>query len=497
MESGGGRRLCGVFCFQSIQIFGSFGVMSQQENSKTEKKGGLAAGSVEPPYPESAHAWYAVGVLMVFYILSFVDRQIIALLVEPMKADLGLSDVEMSLLGGLSFVVFYTFFGIPLGRLADHHSRRGLIAVGVAFWSLMTAMCGVAHKFWQLLVFRMGVGIGEATLSPAAYSLIADYFPREKRATALSVYGMGIYFGSGLAFLGGAILLAWAVGLVESRGGEPFPIVGAVRPWQIVLFAVGLPGLVLTPLLLTIKEPCRRGVTAIVGDASSNGLKGIPLGEVVAHMKANWRAVVLHNVGLAFLSLAGYSSGFWDAAFFERAHDWKPQDSGIWYGLLTMTAGASGVLCGGWLSDMLAARGVKSANMLTIFLAAVAWFPFGIGYLFMPNIGLTLTLLFPALFTAAMPFGCAAAAIQEMMPPQMRGQASAVYLFTINIIGLGIGPTAVALLTERLFRDLEMVNFSLALTAGTGHLLAAILLWMSLGPYKECILRTAAWKPKT
>lgn len=471
--------------------------MSWRESSGTEKNVGRAVGSVEPPYPARPYAWYVVGVLMVFYVLSFVDRQIIALLVEPMKTDLGLSDVEISLLGGLSFVVFYTLFGIPMGRLADRQSRRGLIAVGVALWSLMTVMCGIARSFWQLLIFRMGVGIGEATLSPAAYSLIVDSFPKEKRATALSVYSMGIYFGSGLAFLGGAILLTWAIGLVEGRAGEPFPIVGVVRPWQIVLFSVGLPGLILTSLLLTVKEPLRRGVSTGVGDASAERLKGIPLGEVLAYMKANWRAVILHNVGLSFLSLAGYSSGFWDAAFLERAHDWMPQDSGIWYGLLTMIAGASGVVCGGRLSDMLADRGVRSANMLTIFLAAAAWLPFGVGYLFMPNIGLTLTLMFPALFTAAMPFGCAAAAIQEMMPAQMRGQASALYLFVINIVGLGIGPTAVALLTERFFRDLEMINYSLALTGGIGHVLAAILLWMSFRPYEESVRRAMVWKPRS
>lgn len=451
----------------------------------------------EPPYPAPRYAWYVVGVLMTFYILSFVDRQIIGLLVEPMKTDLGLSDIQMSLLGGLSFVIFYTLFGIPMGRLADRRSRRGLIAAGVAIWSLMTSLCGFASRFWQLLILRMGVGVGEATLSPAAFSLIADYFPKEKRATALSVYSMGIYFGSGLAFTGGAILLKWADGFIEGRGGEPLPVVGMIQPWQIVLIAVGLPGLFLTALLLTVREPVRRGTILRDKESPEEKISGIPVGEVLKYLKMNWRTVACHNLGVACLSLAAYSGGFWDAAFLERIHDWKPQESGIWYGLVTMAAGALGVLCGGRLADFLTARAIKSANMLAILIAAVIWLPFGIGYPLMPNVGLTLCMLFPTFFTAAMPFGCAAAAIQEMMPPQMRGQASALYLFAINIIGLGIGPLAVALMTERVFQDLEKVNYSLVIVGGFGHILAVIFLWMSLRPYKESIAQARTWRPET
>ena len=190
-------------------------------------------------YPPSGYAWYVVGVLTLAYIFSFIDRQILSLMAIPIQQDLGIGDKQMSLLMGASFAVFYTLFGIPLGRLADTRSRRAIISVGIAVWSVMTAGCGLAKTFWQLAIMRMGVGVGEASLSPSAYSLISDYFRPERRSTAMSVYSMGIYIGSGLAFiLGGFITL-----LVAGRESTVLPGFGPVRSWQLVFFVVGLPGL--------------------------------------------------------------------------------------------------------------------------------------------------------------------------------------------------------------------------------------------------------------
>ena len=207
------------------------------------------------PYPPAGYAWYVVGVLTLAYVLSFIDRQILSLMVEPIRRDLGISDKQMSLLMGASFAVFYTFFGIPLGRLADTRSRRGIIAVGIAFWSVMTTGCGLVNKFWQLALLRMGLGVGEASLSPSAYSLIFDYFRPAQRSTAISVYSMGIYIGSGLAFILGGLVIR------STSGQEHFilPLLGAMRSWQIVFFVVGLPGFLMSLLLLTIREPERQG----------------------------------------------------------------------------------------------------------------------------------------------------------------------------------------------------------------------------------------------
>ena len=192
------------------------------------------------PYPAPARAWVTVTILMLAYVLSFIDRQILNLLVGPIRRDLAISDTEMSLLMGFSFALFYTLCGIPLGRLADRTSRRGLIAAGVLVWSAMTAACGLARHYWHFLFARVGVGAGEAALSPAAYSLIADSFPPERRATAISVYSMGIYVGSGLAFLLGGVVIQFA----SAQGDMTLPLVGTIRPWQLIFLLLGVVGVV-------------------------------------------------------------------------------------------------------------------------------------------------------------------------------------------------------------------------------------------------------------
>jgi MFS family permease len=200
-----------------------------------------------------------VGVLTFVYIFSFIDRQILNLLVRPIRRDLGISDFQMSLLMGFSFALFYTLFGIPLGRLADSRSRRTIIAVGFTVWSLMTAGCGLARNFVQMLLLRVGVGVGEAALSPAAYSIITDYFPPKRRATAISVYSMGIYIGSGIAFIVGGLV----AGLAAAQETWNVPLVGATRPWQVVFFIVGIPGVFLALLMYTVREPARRGIKTV------------------------------------------------------------------------------------------------------------------------------------------------------------------------------------------------------------------------------------------
>ncbi|MFY9571890.1 MAG: MFS transporter, partial [Blastocatellia bacterium] len=210
----------------------------------------------DEPYPAIGYAWYVVGVLTLVYIFSFIDRQILSLLVRPIRRDLGISDFQMSLLMGFSFALFYTFFGLPLGRLADSRSRRTIIAAGFTVWSIMTAACGLARNFAHMLLLRMGVGVGEAALSPAAYSMITDYFPPRRRATAISVYSMGIYIGSGLAFIVGGLV----AGAASAQETWDLPLVGATRPWQVVFFIVGLPGVLLALLMYTVREPVRRGI---------------------------------------------------------------------------------------------------------------------------------------------------------------------------------------------------------------------------------------------
>jgi len=428
-------------------------------------------------YPRPRYAWYVVGVLMVAYIFSFVDRQVLNLLVEPIRRDLGISDTRMSLLMGFSFAVFYTAFGLPLGRLADSRSRRGLIGIGMAFWSLMTAACGLAQRYWQLLLFRMGVGVGEAALSPAAYSLIMDYFPPSRRSLAISVYSMGIYLGSGLALLLGGVV----VELTSAAPSVTVPLLGGVRSWQAVMIAVGLPGLAAALLLLTVREPARQGPRGAA-----------PLGEVAGYLGRHFRTFAGHNLGFALLSLAGYGAAAWVPTLYIRRFDWSAGEAGIRYGLVVTICGTLGTLTGGWLADRLRQRGLVDANLRVGMTAAAALMPLWLGVSLSPNPWTSFGFLAVAQLFAGMPWGVAAAAVQEAVPPSMRGQAAALYLFVINLIGLGAGPTAVALATDRLFRDDRLVHLSLALVTASAALAALLVLWGGLGPFRRTASALAA-----
>ncbi len=422
-----------------------------------------------------AYPWFVVAILMVAYVFSFVDRQILNLLVAPIRRDLGISDTQMSLLMGFSFAIFYTILGIPLGRLADRWSRRGLIAAGVVVWSLMTALCGMAQTYLQLFLYRIGVGVGEATLSPAAYSMIADYFPPERRATAISVYSMGIYLGSGLAFLLGGLVIQFAV----AQGAVSLPLVGDVRPWQVVFFVLGGSGILFSLAFLLVREPPREGVLV-------HG--SVPFGEVVAHLWLNRRTVLCHNIGFAMIAFCSYGTAAWVPSFFIRTFGWNAGEVGIIYGLIVMVFGCTGILFGGWLTDRWLKQGKADAalrvGILASFIAII-----GSVYLLVGDGKLAAILMVPAVFALGMPFGAAPAAIVAIVPNQMRGQTAAVYLFIVNLIGLGVGPTAVALVTDYVFANDLALKWSMLIVGNVANLAAIALLWAGLKPYRETIAR--------
>jgi len=431
-------------------------------------------------YPSSARAWVTVAILMVAYVLSFVDRQILNLLVEPIRRDLAINDTQMSLLMGLSFALFYTVCGIPLGRVADTRSRRGLIAIGILFWSAATAACGMAKMYWQFLLCRIGVGVGEAALSPAAYSLIADSFPAERRATAISVYSMGVYLGSGLAFLVGGLVIQFA----SAQGDVTLPVLGEVRPWQLIFLILGVAGVLFTLLMLAVKEPARRGAGAGVA---------VPLSEVGRYIRANRRTVLLHNFGFAGLAFAGYGSAAWVPTFYIRTYGWDAGQVGIVYGCIVAVFGCLGIVFGGRLADWMAKRGRSDANMRVGLYAALGALPLVVLFPLMDTAFWASVLLAPTVFCLSMPFGVAPAAIQEIMPNSMRGQASAIYLFVITLIGLGVGPTAVALVTDFVFADDNALRYSLLIVTTLAVLMSIILLAKSLKPYRESVTRLEQW----
>jgi MFS family permease len=440
--------------------------------------------SEQESYPAARYGWYVVGMLTLAYVFSFIDRQILSLMVGPIQQDLRINDKQMSLLMGASFGIFYTFFGIPLGRLADTRSRRLLIAGGVAVWSIMTAGCGLARTFWQLAGCRMGVGIGEATLSPSAYSLISDYFPPKRRATAISVYSMAIYVGTGLAFILGGFVTDLAAG-----GQRPIlPVLGTVHSWQLVFFIVGLPGVLVAVLMLTIREPARKGIASSV-----DGSAPVPLAGALAYVFDNRATFLCLNLGVGLVALYGYGATSWVPSLFIRRYGWTPAQTGLVYGLIVAASGTLGIVTGGKLADRLRERGHSDADLRVALASSAVGIPFVILFPLAPTAPWAAALLAPVVFFMSAPFGVAPASIQQMMPNTMRAQATALYLFVINLVGIGLGPTLVAMLTEDVFRDKKAVHLSLLVVGAAAFAAASILLWLGLKSYRESLVYLDRW----
>jgi MFS family permease len=361
--------------------------------------------------------------------------------------------------------------------------------MGFAVWSVMTAGCGLARNFVQMTLLRVGVGVGEASLSPAAYSIITDYFTPKRRATAISVYSMGIYIGSGVAFIVGGLV----AGMASAQQTWELPLVGATRPWQVVFFIVGLPGVFLALLVYTVREPVRRGVRMIKAADGKTRVALAPMSEVVTYLKQNWRTFFCHNVGFALLSFSSYGGAAWVPTFFVRSHGWSEAKAGQVFGWIIAIGATLGIVAGGRLADWMVERGRREATMRVGLIAALAWLPFGMLYPLAPDGNWAAALLVPSVFLAAAPFGVSAAAIQQMMPSGMRGQASAIYLFVVNLIGLGLGPSAVAAATDFVFKDDQAVRYSLLTVECCAHLAAAVLLWSGLKPFLASLERLKQW----
>jgi MFS family permease len=432
-----------------------------------------------------AYAWYVVGVLVLAYTFSFIDRQILGLLVTPIKRDLNIGDFEVGLLGGLAFALFYTFLGLPIGRLADRANRRNIIAAGIAFWSAMTAVCGLAKSFWALFLARMGVGVGEAALSPPAYSLIADLFPADKLARALSVYSMGIFIGSALAYIVGASV----VQLVADAPPIMLPVIGEIHAWQLTFFIVGLPGLLVALLMFTVREPARRGTAY-----GKSGTGVIPVREVVAFVWQRRATFGAHFIGFALLAMFGYGTALWIPEFIRRSHGWEIYDAGYVYGFMILVFGIGGVLFGGAVSDWLRNRGRTDAYMRAVMLAACGLAPCAVAFPLVPGEVAMLVLLALTVFLGAMPTGAAAAALQAVTPNQMRAQVSALYLFFANLIGMGIGPALVGFFTDYVLGDDSKLNLSLSLTAAATLPVAALILALGLRPFREAMASAQSWQ---
>lgn len=426
----------------------------------------------EPPWPSPYYAWYVVAILTLAYTVAFIDRQILNLLVSPIREDLGISDTQIGLLQGLAFVVLYSVLGVPIGRLADRGNRRNIIAAGIFLWCWMTAACGLAKNYLQLFLARVGVGIGEAALSPPAYSLIADYFPPERLARATGTYALGVYSGAGIAMLVGGAVIELIAGLDD----VVLPVVGALRPWQLAFIVVGLPGLLVAALMFTVKEPVRRGTSRQVESRDGR----VALAEVFRFLRRESRFFASIFVGLSMLGMAIIAILSWTPTFFIRLHGWSAAEVGYAYGLILLLFGTSGSVLGGLAADWLRARGFTNGIVLTTMAVSLAGLPCAVLMPLVSQDWLALVLLIPVTFLLASPVGLSAAAVQLATPNRMRAQVTAIYFLVVSLIGSGIGPLTVALSTDFLFGDDMALGKSLALVNAVLLPAGVLSLWLGL-----------------
>src|SRR5689334_16359423 len=422
---------------------------------------------------QARYAWYVVGVLTLANVSGFLDRQVLSLLVPAIERDLRLSDTQMSYLIGLSFSVFYTVLGLPIAWWADRANRRTVMMVGVSLWSVMTMACGLASTYPRLLLARIGVGVGEATLNAPSVSLIADYFPRERVGVAMSVWSLGVFLGSGLAyFIGG-----WIIGLVASTSTVTLPLVGALRSWQLVFVIVGAPGLLIALVMSTVRDP--RPTARAASTATS--------GALIPYVIANLRTFATLGVGFAISASVNFGIAAWLATFLVRTYGWTPARAGVTQGILTMTVGVGGTLAGGRAAGALVRRGHADAPLRVGVVGAAGMLVSASLYPLMPTAALAISWLAVVNFFAAFPWGPAAAAAAEIVPTPIRTQGAALYFFVLSLVSGTLGPTAVAFFTDSVFHDPQALRYSLVIVNIIGMLLTMWLLWFGMPAYRATV----------
>ncbi len=431
--------------------------------------------SSRPPASD-ARAHWALLLLLLAYVLSFIDRNVMAVLIAPIRATFDISDTQYGLLHGLAFSLFYTALGVPIGRLADSRPRRSIIGVGVLFWSAMTTACGLASNFWTLFAARMGVGVGEAALSPPAHSLLTDLYLSEKLPGAMSVFTLGITLGGGMAYMIGG----WVYGALDGATVS-LPLVGALEAWQLTFVLVGLPGFVVGALIWTIREPARRGALN-----ASETPTALPFAEVLNYLAQHRRIYVAMLGSIALLALLGYGTMTWYVEMLLRRFGGDRASVGPAFGAIFIVAGSAGALVGGALAQRLAGR-IPDIHLRLIVWTAALWALAGSIAPLMPSEDSALYAVAPVLFLLNGYFGVAIAGLQLTTPNEMRAQVSALMLLLANLLGLGAGPAIVGALTDYVTGGPETLHIALSGLTAVVAPAAAALAWSGLAAYRAKI----------
>ena len=423
------------------------------------------------PALSAPRAWGAVGVLLLIYAFAFIDRQLLSLLVRPLRSDLRLDDVQIGLLQGLAMAMFYAVLGAPLGAWVDRGHRPRILALGVAVWSLFTVLSGLAHSFSALFACRVMVGVGEASVAPVTYSLVSDYFAPEMRGRALGVFGVGVYLGSGAALIIGGPMVAYIAG----HGALRFDG-AALAPWRTAFLVAGAPGVLLAVAALGLPEPTRaaRDRSSSTGSPASARLIR---GRVVA--------IALQHLTTAALATALYAALAWGPDLLRRRYGLGPGPIGLAFGTTVLTAGVSGVLSAGFASDALLARGVASARLLLLAAAGVAAVPLCVALVAAPDARAFLLLMGGAVFFISMLTALGPAGATELYPAHKRGLGAALFQFAVTAIGLGVGPSLPPLIAHA--GQGASLEAGLSLTMAAAAVLAAVIGFAGVPAYRRAV----------
>jgi len=401
-------------------------------------------------WPKPIYAWFFTSILLFAYIISFIDRQMINYLVVPIKEDMGLTDFEISFIQGWGFVLAYIIFSIPFGRIVDKVNRVRVLIGGIIIWSVATAACGFSKNSWQLVLSRSGVGAGEAALTPASWSIISDLFPVEKRSFPMSIYLMGPYIGQGLSLLFGAQILRIY--------NEPVTLFEGiiVQPWQIIFLIIAVPGIILGLFMFSLKDPERK--EGLTGDREENE----SIREVFSYIIKNIGAYMPLLIGSAFIIVLLYGLQSWVPTFLHRIHGWEHTRIGDQYGLVALFAGSLGVISGPVFERYLTKLNYNPPIIILCIITSIALTILGpITFLSLSS-DIVLIGIFITSFFITFPLALFATSLQNITPNQYRGVVSGLYVFTVNIVGYGLGPMVVAFFTDKVFKSEMAIDLSMA-----------------------------------
>ncbi len=431
------------------------------------------------------HAWLSILILLLLTLSSNIDRNIVGLLVDLIKADLKISDFEFSLLHGFAFAMFYVLASLPMGWAADRYSRRWILFLGAGFWSLCTAACGLAQNYWQLFIARFGVGIGEATLNPAAYSIVSDLFPKRRLTFAIACLACGAAVAAGLGAAGGGYLIKWA----QDTGGF-----AGYAPWQVVFWLVGLPGVLVAPLVFLIPRAADRAVIrakrADTTIAPIMDAQAAQSGDGFLLWARDYKAYfICLSLGIGLHTAVG-TSAIWLPAYLTRTHGLDIAEVGLLVGLVTGPPTIIGYLGGGWLVDYMVSKGVRDAHLRYLIANTALLTIFGtIAYTLASSLAAVLVLL--ALASVLVPCaGPAIAHLQMSAPPNIRGRAMAAFLMVMHFTGTIIGPSAVAFFSDYIFGGPQYIGLGLASTYALFGCASVTMFLLALRPARRAISRS-------